>query len=573
MKKILHYLVATLACVVGHFNTAFAEDIPAFPGAEGFGRYVTGGRGGTIYHVKNLNDSGTGSLRAGIEKSGKRIIVFDVSGTIYLKSALPIRNGNLTIAGQTAPGDGICIADYPVTISGDNIIIRFMRFRLGNRHVDAHEGDGLGSLDRSNIMVDHCSVSWSVDECLSLCGVRNSTAQWCLVAQSMVNAGHSKGAHGYGGNWGGAKVSYHHNLLMHHSSRVPRLGPRYTTQLEELMDMRCNVFYNWSGEGCYGGEAQDVNIVNNYYKPGPATKKLSTAKQMRMAAIGIRTNSYVKTYPDYKPTLHRWGHFFVEGNVNPDYKQVTNDNWTYGVYNQISNSSNDGLFTQTTKDTMRLRQPLAYLPTTTHTAEVAYEKVLQYAGASLSRDSYDDVMTFDAELGEGTFTGYDENKGTDLAPGLINSQDDCGGWPTLKSKSRQKDSDEDGIPDAWELANGMDPYKAADAKEYTIDKEKKFYTNIEVYINWLVEDIMRSGNADGIDVFDEYYPQVTDPNSILLGDSNGDRNIDVTDITTTAAFILGQNPSPWNAKNADVDRDNMITVADITGTASIILAE
>lgn len=567
MKRIILCLATSVLFLTANVSMVFADEIPAFPGAEGFGRYVTGGRGGTVYHVTNLNDSGTGSLRAAIEKTGKRIIIFDVSGTIYLKSALAVRNGNLTIAGQSAPGDGICVADYPFTINADNVIIRFMRFRLGNRQVANHEGDGLGSLDRSNIMVDHCSVSWSVDECLSLCGVRQSTAQWCLVAQSMVNAGHSKGAHGYGGNWGGAKVSYHHNLLMHHSSRVPRLGPRYTTQLEELMDMRCNVFYNWGGEGCYGGEAQDVNIVNNYYKPGPATKKLSNVKQMRMAAIGIRTNSYIKSYPDYKPTLHKWGHFFVEGNVNPNSANVTKDNWAYGIYNQISNSSNDGLFTATTKDTMKLREPLAILPTTTHTAEKAFEKVLQYSGACLSRDSYDEIMTFDAEAGEATFTGEG------LSEGFINSQDDCGGWPTLKSKSRKKDSDNDGIPDDWETANGMNPFSAADAKTYTIDSEKKYYTNIEVYLNWLVENIMKSGNADAIDSTDEYYPAVVDPAAVLLGDSNDDKNVDVADITTTASFILGNNPSPWNQTNADVDKDNSITVGDITGTASIILSK
>ncbi|MDO5446589.1 MAG: dockerin type I domain-containing protein [Prevotellaceae bacterium] len=563
MKKLYFILLA----MVFVCSNAYAEDAPAFPGAEGFGRYVTGGRGGTLYHVTNLNDSGTGSLRAGIEKSGKRIIVFDVSGTIYLKSALAIKNGNITIAGQTAPGDGICVADYPFTISADNVIIRFMRFRLGNRQVANHEGDGLGSLDRSRIMVDHCSVSWSIDECLSLCGVRQSTAQWCLVAQSLVNAGHSKGAHGYGGNWGGAKVSYHHNLLMHHSSRVPRLGPRYTTQLEELMDMRCNVFYNWGGEGCYGGEAQDVNIVNNYYKPGPTTATLSKAKQLRMACVGIRTNSYIKSYPDYAPTLHKWGHFFVEGNVNPDNESVTKDNWIYGIYNQISSSKNDGLFTQTTKDTMRLHEPLEYLPTTTHTAEKAYEKVLQYAGASLSRDSYDEIMVADAESGEATYTGEG------LTPGLINNQDDCGGWPTLKTSSRKKDSDNDGIPDDWETANGMNPYSAADSKNYTIDSEKKYYTNIEVYLNWLVEDIMKAENADGIDTFEEYYPAVNDPSKALLGDANCDNAIDVADISTIAAFILGLSPNPWNLANADIDKDGEITVTDITGLAAIILGK
>jgi len=246
------------------------EKQPAFPGAEGYGRYVTGGRGGKVYHVTTLED-GTqeGTLRYAVKQSGIRTVVFDVSGTIHLTSALSIVNPNITIAGQTAPGDGICVADYPFSISANNVIIRYMRFRLGNKNVtlDGADGwDGLGATDKSNIIVDHCSVSWSIDECLSFVGCENTTVQWCIVSQSLKNSGHSKGSHGYGGNWGGAKASYHHNLMIHHDSRTPRLGPRYTTQLREQMDMRNNVIYNYGGNGCYGGEAMKVNIVNNYYK-------------------------------------------------------------------------------------------------------------------------------------------------------------------------------------------------------------------------------------------------------------------------------------------------------------------
>ncbi|MDE6526390.1 MAG: pectate lyase, partial [Muribaculaceae bacterium] len=264
------------------------EKQPAFPGAEGFGRYTTGGRGGNVYHVTNLLDNGTGSLRWALSQAGPRTIVFDVSGTIHLSSGLSIP-ANTTIAGQSAPGDGICVADYPVTV-GNNCIVRYMRFRLGNKNVlknGADGWDGLSAMDSHDIIIDHCSISWSIDECCSVLGNVNTTVQWSMVDQSLVNAGHSKGAHGYGGNWGGSGASFHHNLVAHHGSRTPRLGPRPTTQLDERMDMRNNVIYNYGGNGCYGGEGMDVNIVNNYYKPGPATP--SNARKYRIAGIGIRT--------------------------------------------------------------------------------------------------------------------------------------------------------------------------------------------------------------------------------------------------------------------------------------------
>lgn len=479
MISLLAFLVLTVAA---------EEKTPAFPGAEGFGRYVTGGRGGKVYHVTNLNNSGNGSLRWALSQSGVKTIVFDISGTIHLQSALTVES-NTTIAGQTAPGDGICVADYPCSIKGNNVIIRYMRFRLGNMNVtkDGADGwDGFGGFDCKDWIIDHCSVSWSIDECLSVLGNKNTTVQWCLVAQSLVNSGHSKGAHGYGGNWGGSGASFHHNLIAHHTSRTPRLGPRPTTQLDERMDMRNNVIYNFGSNGCYGGEGMTVNIVNNYYKPGPGSPTDSKGK--RIAGIGIRTNSYVATYPAYEPALHLWGKYYVMGNVNSKYSDVTKDNWTIGIINQIDANGCDGTFTTETKDTIKLETPMDFVYTTTHTAEQAYEKVLAFVGASKSRDSFDDLMISDTKNGTATYTG------SGLSKGFVNSQndnkptnagDDWSAWPTLTSTTAPIDTDGDGMPDEWETANGLNPNDASDGNQTNAEG----YTNVEVYMNSLVDDI------------------------------------------------------------------------------------
>lgn len=500
-KRLLAYVLFAFSfCGLG--ITLSAEELPAFPGAEGHGRYTTGGRGGDVYHVTNLNDRGTGSLRYALLQKGKRTIVFDVAGTIHLESELKINNGDLTIAGQTAPGDGICIADYPVKISANNIIIRYLRFRMGNG--SGQEDDALGGWDRQNIIIDHCSVSWSVDECMSVYGSDNLTVQWCIVSESLRTAGHGKGAHGYGGNWGGAKASYHHNLMAHHDSRCPRLGPKAGTQTREYMDLRNNVFYNWSGNGCYGGEGMKVNIVNNYYKPGPATKSKATASivRYRIAQIGVRTESYVTKYPDFAPMKHVWGKYYIDGNVMEGNSTVTKDNWTKGVYEQTPNDSSvDKLFTQTTKDTIRLSAPLETNIVTTHTAKQALGRVILYAGCSKQRDIIDQRIAEETEMGTATYIG---SVSSDAAskPGLIDLPDDVkpagatSAWPELSDggvdPADLKDSDNDGIPDVWEIANGLNPNRALDGKETTLSAEG--YTNLEVYLNSLVADITEQQN-------------------------------------------------------------------------------
>lgn len=487
MKKIPIFLTIIAALTVH----AQQEEPIAFPGAEGFGRYATGGRGGKVYHVTNLDDSGTGSLRWACNAAGPRTVVFDVSGTIQLKSALKLKE-NTTLAGQTAPGDGICIAGNQVTL-GRNNIIRYLRFRPGDEN--SGEFDGLGAMDSENIIVDHCSVSWSVDECLSVYGSKNITVQWCISSQSLNKSTHVKGNHGYGGNWGGSGASYHHNLIAHHVSRTPRLGPRPGTQTDERMDMRNNVIYNWTGNGCYGGEGMNVNIVNNYYKPGPGTP--TGTKGMRIASINIRTSDYTKHDTDapnqWDVMWHVWGKYFVSGNVNTKYSQVTQDNWTYGVYNQIDANGNDGTYTVMTKDTIRLREPIAFAAVTTHTAEQAYEQVLKYVGASLHRDTLDQIIVSDASNGVATFTASGNS------PGIINHPSDITGngwekWPTLHSSDAPTDTDGDGMPDEWETSNGLNPNDKNDGNL----KNAEGFTNLERYLNGLVAHITTAQNEGGI---------------------------------------------------------------------------
>ena len=476
----------------GTAPSALKEKTPAFPGAEGYGRYVTGGRGGQVYHVTNLKDSGTGSLRWACEQSGTRTIVFDVSGTIHLKSQLKLRNGNVTIAGQTAPGDGICVADWDFTIAAPNVIIRYMRFRPGE--TSQGEPDGLGGFDGRDIIVDHCSVSWSVDECLSVYGNEHMTVQWCIVSQSLRNSTHAKSAHGYGGNWGGKGATYHHNLVAHHDSRTPRFGNRPTFVQQDTTDYRCNVIYNWAGNGCYGGEGMKINMVNNYYKPGPATDGRATGSRSplayRICGLGVTSKEGDGSY-------HIWGKYYVDGNENADHPSLKTKNWEMGIYPQIS-TDNWG-YTATTKDTMRLNEPLPFIYVTTHTPQQAYEQVLKYAGASLHRDALDEVIISDTRQRKATYTG-DTSKGD--WPGIIDSPFDLKPngaaaewtpWPELSTTNAPLDTDGDGMPDDWETANGLNPNNKADGTF----RNDEGYTNLELYMNAIVDHITQAQNEGG----------------------------------------------------------------------------
>ena len=413
-------------------NLPASDRLPAFPGAEGFGRYAAGGRGGRVYHVTTLVDGKQpGTFRYAVSQKGARTVVFDVAGTIFLNSPLRIVNDSITIAGQTAPGQGVCIARHPVNVAADNVILRYLRFRVGNE--SGGEPDGLGGCDHRNIIVDHCTVSWSVDETCSIYGNTDATVQWCLISESLRTAGHKKGRHGYGAIVGGRRMSFHHNLLAHHESRVPRLGPRAGTQADELVDMRCNVFYNWAGNGCYGGEGMRVNIVNNYYKPGPAT---------------------------------------------------TADNWTRGVYEQVRPSANDGIWNDAVRDSIRLRSPLPCGVVTTHKAQDAFRLVLAGAGCSKQRDAIDSRIVEEVRTGTAVYVGSITPDAAERR-GLIDLPSDVGGYPflaaTAKEVSALHDSDGDGMPDAWEQAHGLDPYDASDGNATTLGRAG--YTNLEIYLD------------------------------------------------------------------------------------------
>jgi hypothetical protein len=439
------------------------SQIPAFPGAEGFGAVATGGRGGAVIEVTNLNDAGTGSLRAAIESSGARTVVFRVSGTIALQSRLSIKNDNITIAGQTAPGDGICLKNYTLTIDANNVIIRYIRSRMGDESLQ--EDDAMNGRNQSNIIIDHCTGSWSVDEDASFYDNENFTMQWCLFSESLYRSVHDKGTHGYGGIWGGKGATFHHNLLAHHTSRNPRFcGSRYSNQESlEKIDFRNNVVFNWGFNSGYGAEGGDYNLINNYYKPGPAT------------GSGVRDRIFSPNADDGSnaQVAGIWGLFYVDGNYMHGSALVNNDNWK-GIDPNPSTKSKDELKSVTEFDCAEV---------TTFSALIAYEQVLANAGCVIpNRDSIDQRIINEVITGIPTYgASYGAGKG------IIDTQADVGGWTTLMSVTAPADTDHDGMPDEWEDANSLDKNNASDRNG---DSDGDGYTNLEEYLNHLVDNFI-----------------------------------------------------------------------------------
>lgn len=533
-RQILFLAAAALGA-----TAAFAQnDAPAFPGAEGHGRYVTGGRGGEIRHVTNLNDSGTGSLRSAVSGSAKKIVVFDVSGVIALKSDLKI-GANTTIAGQTAPYPGITLRYRTVRPDADNVIVRFIRVRRGQEK-DVNDGaDAIWTRENNGMIFDHCSFSWSIDEVASFYDNNNFTMQWCTVAESLNNAGHDKGAHGYGGIWGGKLASFHHNMIAHVTNRVPRFnGARYEWDgykdnalydeykwenpvQAENVDFRNCLMYNWgNSNGCYGGPGGgQINIVNNYYKGGPATPD---SKAQRVTEISVASESNSEGHPN---TYGMTSRYYINGNTtethsgkvteNRDWAGVTYDSGIFTIDGERWSLDENNMYGDAVEHKansegkmcvrIKLDEPTPQGEVTTHSASTAFEKIMEYCGASLNRDDVDARYMEEARTGTATYKGSVTKE-----EGLIDVVADVNGYTEENFPSETRpdgfDTDRDGMPDEWETANGLNPNDPNDANLYTLDTEKGWYTNVEVYINSLVEPIIKAQNADAIEAVDEYYP-------------------------------------------------------------------
>ncbi len=511
-------LMLTVIAVPAH---AEPEKLAAFPGAEGGGMWTTGARGGDnieVYHVYKLTDDGSkGTFRDAVSESN-RIVVFDVAGNIELTKTLTIKGSNLTILGQTAPGDGICVKNADTVVGGDNVILRYMRFRMGDSLTI--EGDTLGGRSRNNVIVDHCSISWSTDECASFYENTNFTMQWCIISESLKHSVHSKKNHGYGGIWGGNNASFHHNLIAHHDSRNPRIqggtitGSDYDMSASdrvELADLRNNVIYNWGGGSAYGGQKAAVaNIINCYYKYGPATSSSRRSRIFELTStesINEVDNKYVWSTDLYVDGNYVDGNTsFTSDNSKGIEKDATVQNYYVWTENESGKNSYGVTPTKITDEAKAVHfRYIDEYPVVTDTAQEAYTKVLENAGASIVRDSVDQRVVNDVINRTGTDASYtDENGKKVTTHGHINTPSDVGGYPTL-SGTKSKDSDNDGIPNEWEDKNGLDKQDATDG----VKLASSGYTYVEEYANALADKTYVRDTAYDPDVPD-YVPSEED---------------------------------------------------------------
>ncbi|MCP3732495.1 pectate lyase [Sphingomonas sp. MG17] len=418
----------------------------AFPGAEGAGRFSQGGRGGRVLFVTNLDDSGPGSLRSAVETKGPRTILFSLSGTIKLAKPLVIREGQVTIAGQSAPGDGITLRDHRLEVAADDVVIRYIRSRLGDE--SKTESDAIWINRGRRIILDHVSASWSVDETLSASarytnadeGFYDLTVQWSIISESLTRSLHVKGAHGFGSlirGGRGSRISFHHNLWANHSARMPRPGNYDGPAVDPvgaLFDFRSNVFYNWGGtrSGYNADKAAHAqyNFVDNAYVAGPqSTKPIAFHESNMLARAYFAGNSMNGTVPA--------------------------DQWS--------------LVTGVSPLGYRLSKPVEVAPVATDPAMSAYARVLAKAGASKARDAVDTRVI----AGVRVRTGH-----------LIDSQSEVGGWPELKSAPPPRDSDGDGMPDDWERRHGLNP---RDARDGNGDRNRDGYLNLEEWLARLAQ--------------------------------------------------------------------------------------
>ena len=469
--------------------------IAAFPGAYGAGKYTTGGAGGTVYIVTSLVDDGSvGTLRHAVQQVGKRTVVFAVGGVIELQKQLAITNDNITIAGQTAPGKGICLKNYTLRVNANNVIIRFVRCRMGDEKQtedDAMNGYQSSYPGKQNIIIDHCSMSWSTDECASFYGNTNFTMQWCILSESLWHSVHVKEEHGYGGIWGGSPATFHHNLLAHHSNRTPRLcGSRYSDRADmEKVDLCNNVIYNWTSEGAYGAQGGCYNIMNNYYKLGPASIQDGTHARFFTAYIDDGKNTQAAGV---------FGYFYVEGNIMDNTRADLSNRQRTEIAN--ANADNTSSTTFVVKNGERVPSDLLIGSridilsdySFMQSASDAYKTVLKYAGAWTcswanngyiipERDKIDKRIV--SETDNGIYTTIASKGG---GYGLIDSQvDTMERWDEyVTTTSTLIDTDKDGMPDEWEIEKGLNPNDASDGIKYNLNVD---YTNLEVYLNSLVE--------------------------------------------------------------------------------------